>query len=42
MRRWLDKVKDDIKEKGEEVNDRASSLEAYDIVHRPHVKVGIR
>ena len=37
-RRWVDKVKDDIKEKGlsvDEVYDRAT-------VHRPHIKVGIR
>ena len=47
MRRWLDKVKDDIKEKGlsaDDVYDRAtlSYMEAYVIVHRPHIKVGIR
>ena len=43
-RRWLDKVEDDIKEKGMsagDVFDRAT-LEAYVIVHRPHIKVGIR
>ena len=37
-RRWLDKVKDDIKEKGlsaDDVYDRAT----YVIVHRPHIKV---
>ena len=33
-RRWLDKVKDGIKEKG---------LSADDVVvHRPHIKVGLR
>ena len=31
-RRWLDKVKDDFKEKGLSV----------DVVHRPHIKVGMR
>ena len=44
-RRWLDKVKDDIKEKGlsaDDVYDRATCMEAYVIVHRPHIKVGIR
>ena len=42
-RRWLDKVKDDIKEKGlsaDDVYDHA--IEAYVIVHRSHIKVGIR
>ena len=41
--RCLDKVKDDIKQKGlsaDDVYDRA--MEAYVIVHRPHIKVGIR
>ena len=33
-RRWLDKVKDDIKEKG------LSADDVYD-VHRPHIKVGL-
>ena len=32
MSRWLDKVKDDIKEKGLSA--------AYVIVHRQHIKVG--
>ena len=44
-RRWLVKVKDDIKEKGlsaDDVYDRATCMEAYVIVHRPHIKVGIR
>ena len=44
-RRWLNKVKDDIKEKGlseEEVYDGAIIMEAYVIVNRPHIKVGIR
>ena len=44
-RRWLDKVKDDIKEKGlseEEVYDHATSMAEYVIVHRPNIKVGIR
>ena len=39
-RRWLEKVKNYIKEKGlsaDDVYDRA-----YVIVHRPHIKVGIR
>ena len=45
-RRWLDKIKDDIKEK------RLSAVDLYDratwrrmtnvIVHRPHIKVGMR
>ena len=38
-RRWLDKVKDDIKEKrlsaDEVYYDRATCIEAYAIVHRP-------
>ena len=41
-RRWLDRVRDDIKEKGlsaEEVYDRAT---LRCIVHRPHIKVGIK
>ena len=40
-RRWLDKVKDDIKEKGlsvDDVYDRAT----WRRIHRPHIKVGIR
>ena len=40
-RRWLDKVKDDIKEKGlsaDEVYDRAT----WRRIHRPQIKVGIR
>ena len=40
-RRWLDKLKDDIKEKGqsaEEVYDRAT----WRRIHRPQIKVGIR
>ena len=43
-RRWLDKVKDDIKEKGLSADDviRPCYMEAYVIVHRPHIKVGIR
>ena len=44
-RRWLDKAKDDIKEKGlsaDEVYDHAGYVEACAIVHRPHIKVGIR
>ena len=39
-RRWLDRVRGDIKEKGlsaDEVYDRATV-----IVHRHHIKVGIR
>ena len=44
-RRWLDKLKDDIKEKGpsaDEVYDRAtwSPMEAYVIVHGPPHKSG--
>ena len=43
-RRWLDKVKDDIKEKrlsgGGSL--RPCYMEAYVIVHRPHIKVRIR
>ena len=38
-RRWLDKVKDDIKEKGLSADD---VLDPYVIIHRPHIKVGIR
>ena len=41
-RRWLDKVKVDIKDKGlsaDDVYDRATWKR---IVHRPHIKVGIR
>ena len=46
-RRWLDKVKDDIREKGlsaDNVYDcaRLCYFEAYVIVHRPHIKGGIR
>ena len=40
-RRWLDRVTDDIKEKGqswEEVYDRATLSHR---IYRPHVKVGI-
>ena len=40
-RRWLDKVKDDIKEKGLSADD-VCYMEAYVIVHRTHIKVGIR
>ena len=41
-RRWLDRVRDDIKEKGlsaDEVYDRGT---LYVIIHRPHIKVEIR
>ena len=41
-RRWLDKVKVDIKDKGlsaDDVYDRATWRR---IVHRPHIRVGIR
>ena len=45
-RRWLDKVKGDIKGKGlsaDDVYDRATwRRRSYVIVHRPHIKVGIR
>ena len=44
-RRWLDKVKDDIKEKGmsaDDVYDRATWKRIQVIVHRPHIKVVIR
>ena len=46
-RRWLNKVKDDIKEKGlpaDDVYDRVlhGGVGPYVIVHRPHIKVGIR
>ena len=44
-RRWLDKVTDDIKEKGQsagDVYDRATWRSMYVIVHWPHIKVGIR
>ena len=43
-RRWLDKVNDDIKEKGLSANDeydRATWRRMY-IVHRSHIKVRIR
>ena len=36
---WLDKVKDGIKEKALSADD--VYMEAYVIVHRPHIKVGI-
>ena len=42
-RRWFDKVKDDIKENGlsaDEVYNRTTWK--HIIVHRPHIKVGIR
>ena len=42
-RRWLDRVKDDIREKGlsgEEL--QLSHVEAYIVNHRLHMKVGIR
>ena len=35
-RKWLDKVKDAIKEKG------PCYMVAYVIINRPHIKVGIR
>ena len=43
-RRWLGRVKDDIKEKGQSTDDalRPCYMEAYVMVHRPHIKVGIR
>ena len=45
-RRWLDKVKDDTKEKGLPTDDtnyvRPCYMEAYVIVHRPRIKVEIR
>ena len=43
--RWLDKVKDDIKEKrlsADDVHDRATWRRMSLIIHRPHIKVGIR
>ena len=41
-RRWLDKVKDDIKEKGLSGEDCTTVLRGgYAIVHRPQIKVGI-
>ena len=40
-RRWLDRVRDDIKEKGLSA-DEVYNMEAYAIVHQPHIKVGIR
>ena len=41
-RRWLDKVKDDIKEKGLSADMCTTVLHGgvYVIVHRPHIKVG--
>ena len=43
-RRRLDKVKDDIKEKGLSADDRVRPcyMEAHVIIHRPHIKVGLR
>ena len=51
-RRWLDRVSDDIKEKGlsaEEVYDHATWRRMYSVniqnisyIDRPHIKVGIR
>ncbi len=45
-RRWFEKVKEDIKEKGlsaDEVYDRATWRRMSSFaVHRPHIKVGIR
>ena len=41
-RRWLDNVKDDIKEKGlsaDDVYDRATWRRTYVIVHQPHIKL---
>ena len=41
-RRWLDRMRGDIKEKGlsgEEVYDRAMYIEAYIVKHRSHIKV---
>ena len=43
-RNWLDNVKDDIKEKGlsaDDVYDRATRRHNV-IIHRPHIKLGIR
>ena len=43
-RRWFNTVRGNIKEKGlsmEEVNDRATWRHNV-IIHRPHIKVGIR
>ena len=39
-RRWLDKVKDDIKEKRLVYCTTVLHMEAYVIIHRPHIKVG--
>ena len=44
MRRWFDRVRDDIKEKGlsaDEVYVGATRIRIHVIVHRPHLKVGI-
>ena len=44
MRRWLDRVRDDIKDDGlsvEEIYDRPCCMEAYVIVYQPYMKVGI-
>ena len=44
-RRWLDKVKDDIKEQRlsvDDVYDRATWRRMSWYSHRPHIKMGIR
>ena len=43
-RRWLDRVRGDIKDDGlsvEEVYNRPCCMEAYVIVYQPYMKVGI-
>ena len=40
MRRWLDKVKDDIKEKG--LSEKKYTTELHGGIYRPHIKVGLR
>ena len=44
--RWLGRVRNDIRQmghSGEEAYDRATvSTEAYVVIHRPHIKVGLR
>ena len=41
-RRWLDKIKDDIKETGLSADDVYDRATLRRIVHRPHIKEGIR
>ena len=42
MRRWLDRVRDDIKDKGLSVEEVLCTTVLHGDVQRPHLKVGIR